>query len=652
MEGCFHKKGFFMPQYELNLRDYVRIFRRRRTLIIFTFLVVLGSSILFSKEQQPFYEAVTTVKIEERKTVAGLLTEWIVYTPGDLMESESQLIKGYPILKKTAVKLGMITAEADEDQVNKAVSKLEQMITAEQEGSTNIIRITAKADNSQLAIELANTVAQIYIEENLLSKTLQARNARQFIEEQLSALENRLQSKEEALKNLSEESKNATRAEPLQKKLTELQFELSAMLQKYTEKHPAVIELRDRIDDLQSQTMGMSTGDLDYARLAREVEADKKLYSLLKEQLEEARITEAQKVSDISIVNPAVTASKTVGPNKTFGIIVSAILGVVLGFAFALIIESLDTSIATIEDVESIMKVPVLGVIPSVLMAENLKSNRGIFGDFSRKILHKPHSEDEDRYVRLLLQYNPSSPVAEAYRNVHTNLKLDHTKKTILITSAGPREGKSTCLTNLGLAIAQTGVKTLLVSADIRRPVIAKAFGIPREPGLTEVLLGMVSFDNAVRNVTDYMLGHMNFDHIQKTPGLDNLWLLTSGQLPFNPAKILESRELEDLLVELKQKFDLVIFDSPPVLPVTDASLMASKMDMVIMIYEIGRTSRDALLRAKTQLDAVGSNICGVILNQTRSETDVDVLYPYYYKYRYYREEPEKQSARSNKVRV
>ncbi|MBU1044123.1 MAG: hypothetical protein KJ915_06980 [Candidatus Omnitrophica bacterium] len=641
-----------MPQYELNLRDYVRIFRRRRAMIIFTFIFVLAGSLFFSKEQAPFYEAVTTVKLEERKTVAGLLTEWIVYSPGDMMESETALIRGNEIMKKSAIRLGMVSADSAEDQINAAISKLEGMVNAERQGSTNIIRIIVSADNAQIAIETANAVASVYIDENLLGKTLQARNGRQFIQEQLVALDDRLKEKEETLKKLSEETKNLNLAAPMQEKITELQFELSSILQKYTERHPSVIELRERITELQNQTKGLSGGDLNYARLSREVEADKRLYSLLKEKLEEARITEAQKVGDISVVNPAVTASMVAGPNKTFGILVSGILGIVLGFAFALIMESLDTSIATIEDVESIMKVPVLGVIPSVMMGEELNSKRSFFKNFRKRVLHKQNTELEDRYVRLLLQYNPTSPVAEAYRNVHTNLKLDDSRKTLLITSAGPREGKSTCLTNLGLAIAQTGIKTLIISADIRRPVIAKAFGIKREPGLTEVLLGMVPFDEAVRNVTDYMMGSMDFDQIKQTPGLDNLWILTSGQLPFNPAKVLESKEFERLNNELREKFDLIIYDSPPVLPVTDASIMAPKMDMVIMIYEIGRTSRDALLRAKTQMDAVGAKLCGVILNQTRNETDVDVLYPYYYKYRYYREEQDNKSGSAKKIKV
>ncbi|MBU4304572.1 MAG: AAA family ATPase [Candidatus Omnitrophica bacterium] len=633
-----------MPQYELNLRDYVRIFRRRKSIIFLTFILVVFISAFFSRSGELVYEASTTVKIEERKTVAGLLTEWIVYSPGDLMESETNLITGYPVLKSVALKIGIISPDFPEKQVNEAMKALHDKVRAERIGTTNIIRIIAQSVKPQEVIELANTVAEVYIEQNLLSKTQQARNARKFIEEQLSSLETRLKEKEELLRDKAKINRNIAVAEPIQRRLMELQFELSTMLQKYTQKHPNVIQLKEQINELDQQLSGLSSDDLEYSRLSREVEADKKLYSLLKEKLEEARITEAGKVAGISVVDPAVTADAIPGPNRTFGIIISAILGLVLGFAFALVLESLDTSIGTIEDVEGIMHVPVLGVIPSVSMDDEEKSKRRFFFRFKRKILSKPKTEEEERHVRLILQYNPKSPGAEAYRNIYTNLKLDGTKKTFLITSAGPREGKSTALTNLGLAIAQTGVKVIIVSSDIRRPSLAKTFGIKREPGLTEVLLGMMPLDEAVRNITDFMLGEMKFDDIQRTPGLDNLWLLPSGQLPFNPAKLLESKELTNLIEEMKERFDIIIFDSPPILPVTDASILATQVDAVIMIYEIGRTSRDALLRAKNQLDAVGAKVEGIVLNQTRSETDVDVIFPYYYKYRYYREEdmPEK----------
>ena len=189
-----------MVQYELNLRDYIRIFRKRRTVIILTFLAVLVSSVFFSKKHISNFEAVTTVKIEEHKTVAGLLTEWIVFQPGNMMESETKIIKGYPVMRAAALRIGIINYNDPEDDINIAVSKLQKKINTEQLGNTNIIRIIATTDNSQESIEVANSVAEIYKEYNLSERRRQARGARQFVEEQLTSLETRLKEKEGSLK--------------------------------------------------------------------------------------------------------------------------------------------------------------------------------------------------------------------------------------------------------------------------------------------------------------------------------------------------------------------------------------------------------------------------------------------------------------------
>lgn len=629
-----------MAQYELNLRDYIRIVRKRKLIIIVIFLVVTIVTTFFSMQQVSTYQAETTIKIEERKTIAGLLTEWIAYNPGDTMESQAKLIRSHKVMKSAALRMRIININSTDDEINKAVNVIDGKIRTELVGNTNIIRIIATSLDSQEAVELANTVADIYIEENLLDKTRQARNARKFIEEQLTSLEMRLQQKEEKIKEQRDKVKNIAFSESMQEKLGELQFKLTGLLQKYTEKHPNIIEIQNQIEDLERKNTSLAGKELEYARLLREVEADKKLYSLLKERLEETRITEAQKVGDISVVNPAVTANKKLAPNQNFGFLVGAILGLVLGFAAALIMESLDTSIGTIEDVENLLQVPVLGVIPSVSLKGEAKLKGKLLDILKQNFVRQPRSEVEERYVRLITHYDPMSPIAESYRNIHTNLKLNDSKrKTFLITSAGPREGKSSILVNLGIALAQSGLQILLVSSDIRRPVIARTFGIKRESGLTDVALGVVGMDDAIKNITDIMLGDMTLDEIQLSPGLDNLSILTSGQLPFNPAKVLESKEFTAIIEDLKKRFDVVLFDSPPVLPVTDASLIASKVDAVIMVYEIGRTSREALLRAKNQIDSVGATIQGIVLNQTRKEAEADVISPYYYKYRYYKAE-------------
>lgn len=622
-----------MPQYELNLRDYLRIFRKRKVVIVTTFIAVFIGSIVYLSMQPPVYTATTTVKIEERKTIAGLLTEWIVYSPADIMESQTKIIKCFPIMKKVALHLGLIDNNSPISEVHSVVANLQGKITTETIKQTNIIRITATTGSAEEAMDLANTVAYSYVEENLLEKKKQASSTRQFIEEQLSQLEERLKEGEERLRKFGDEVRNIRLAEPIQKKLVELEFELAASLQKYTDKHPRVIQLKGQIKDLEAQLTGFSGEELEYARFAREVEVNKKLYGMLKEKLEEARITEAQKVGDVSILDPAVMPASPVGPQKKMGMLIGGIMGLILGIGLAFMFETLDTSIGTIEDIENVVKLPVLAVIPST--PSELEEGKGIFTKFKRKILPVRKSETEEAYIRLIVHHKPKSPVAEACRNLRTNLKLGPSKKTILITSAGPREGKTTILTNLGLTIAQKGAKTLLVSSDLRRPALAKTFGIKREPGLNEVITGTVKLEDALRNISDIMLGGIQLEEIMKTPGIENIWVLPSGHLPLNPAEVLESKELPKLIEEIRKRFDVILFDSPPILPITDASLLASKVDSVIICYEIGRTARAALLRAKIQLESVGAKISGVVLNHIAPQTETVAAYPYYYRYKY-----------------
>jgi succinoglycan biosynthesis transport protein ExoP len=373
------------------------------------------------------------------------------------------------------------------------------------------------------------------------------------------------------------------------------------------------------------------------------VDVNKKLYSTLKEKLEEARISEAQKVSAVSIVNPAVLPTSPITGDNSLKIVMGAFLGLILGVALAFIFETLDTSIGTIEDVENVIKLPVLGVVPPI--ESEFKAQRGILGRIKDRFHPQEKTDAEERFVHLFSHYQPQSPTTEAYRNIHTNLKLSPARKTILITSSGPREGKSSVACNLALVMAQIGLKTVLVSADLRRPILAKVFGIKREPGLNELIMGTVGLDNALNNITDILLGEIGLEDIRKTPGIENIWILPTGHLPPNPVEILESKVLAEVIGKLKARFDVVIFDAPPVLPVTDSSLLAPKMDCVVLVYEIGRTSREGLMRAKVQLESAGAKIAGVVLNHTQTQTEGISPYPYYHKYKYYGKELEKKAS-------
>lgn len=645
-----------MPQYELNLRDYLRIIRKRRLGIAVIFIIATAISYIYTSSQKPLYTSSATVKVEERKTIAGLLTELVVYNPAaDIMESQTRAIKGFPVMKKAALLLGMINDKSSVQEVYNAVNGLQGHINTEVIGRTNVIKISAITDTPDMAVKLANTVAEVFVEENFLEKTKQARAARQFIEDQLAALKKRFFETEERTRKFEQEVKGIQFSEPIEKKLADLQFELNSLLQKYTDKHPLVIQIKEQIKELERQYKGLSGDELEYARLMRDVEVNRRLYSMLSEKLEESRISEAQKISDVSIVDPAVVAGSSVNPKEPLGALVGALLGLVLGCVYAFISENLDTSIGTIEDVEDFVKLPVLGVVPSVLI--DIKEKKGLFWKLCSKIMPTPMGLPKESYARLISHYEPQSHVAEAYRNIRTNLKAGPDRKVFLVTSTGPREGKTTVLINIGLVIAQSGAKTLLISSDLRRPAITKSFGIRSKFGLKEYIAGVITLDEAIKNIADIMLGDMKLDDILKTPGIENISILPSGEISSDYTGVLESKEMNSMIEELRRRFDVVLFDSPPVLPITDASLIAPKVDSVIMVYETGKISRSALLRTKIQIESTGAKIIGVVLNQISPQVETAAPYPYYYykyKSRYYGKEssnPEENGKNTPSVR-
>ena len=490
-------------------------------------------------------------------------------------------------------------------------------------------------------------VAETYKEENLAEKRKQARKAKEFIEEQLTAIENRLRTSENKLKELRQQADNVEIAEDIQKKLMDLEFKLQALRQKYTEKHPRVLQAKDQIKEMEKQLEGFSGQEMEYARLLRKIEANKTTYATLTQKLAEVKIQEEEKVADVSIVDPAGLPAALVGFQSRMPVVLAlgSFLGLLTGMVLAFVAENLDTSIGTIDDVEKVAQLPVLGVTPSIPVGG--RSTTRFLRSFRRRFLRYRDSREEERLVRLISHYEPASPITEMFRNIKTNIKFSPTLKSVLITSAGPQEGKTTIATNLSLVCAQAGLKVVLASLDLRRPSLADTFGLDRKPGIGDILMGTATVSDALRNVSDMILGKMEIEDALKHPGLERLWILPAGMLPDNPTEILNTTELQNLIEYLKKEFDVILFDSPPVLPVADASVLAAKVDAVIFCYEVGRTSRDALVRAKMQLESAKANIIGIVLNHTESETYLTGAYPYYYKYRYYGREKEDTSQPS-----
>jgi polysaccharide biosynthesis transport protein len=304
-------------------------------------------------------------------------------------------------------------------------------------------------------------------------------------------------------------------------------------------------------------------------------------------------------------------------------------MGLFLGIMLAFMRESFDTSIGTIEGVEEYLKVPVLGVIPRFEEAE-LKEAA------AKELGPEVPADTLDVFSKLVCLYDPKSVLSEGFRSLRTNIQfatMEKDVKSMLFTSAGLGEGKTTTIINLAITMAQDGKRVLLVDADLRRPLVHARLGLPREPGLSDALLGERRWNDSVRTVTDLMLGTLGIDRVIHTPGLDNLNVLTSGVTPQNPAEFLNSAKVADLLAEMKKEYDMVLFDTPPILPIADAVMMSSRVDGVVLVYQVGRIGRNALRRAKFLLDHAQAKVLGIVLTNVRAEITPEYGY-YRYEYR------------------
>lgn len=640
-----------MPQYELNLRDYLQIIQKRKFIIIGVFLFVLVFTIIYSNSQTPIYRVSATVKVSERKTIAGLLTEWFTWTGGDPIASQAKIIKSYTVMERVVKELGLVKPDASPHVLSSVVTGLQGSVSTEVMGETNVINIAVIGTNPERITKIANKIIEVYIDENLKEKNKQARTVREFIEGQLKEIKTKLAASEEALGEFKKSGEALGIAIPLQNKLADLQTEKAKLLRMYTEEHPDIVRLNEEISLMEERVKLLPDKELQYARLTRETEINEKLYRNLQEKFEEARIAEIEKVPDATLVNPAITPRAPVSPNKMLNGLLGIVIGLVLGLTLGFTVENMDTSIGTIEDVENILKIPAMGVIP-YLKVEGEKRT------LWQRILPLPYKGEEKisrLRSQLIIHYSMRSPEMEAYRILRTNLQHEVLKgekgKIVLFSSSSPEEGKSINISNLAIAFAQGGFKTLLIDADMRRSIIHKIFGFKnKEPGLCDVLRGTVSFEDAVRTIADTMMGEIGFDAALKVPGLDYLSILTSGSLPTASSEMLSLPQTTALLERLRGEFNIVLLDSPPILAVADPLVLATKVDSVILIYRVGRTATKILLRAKEQFQEAGAKVQGVVLNNISQEVELRYNYPYHYKYyrKYYGEkEKEKEKTKT-----
>jgi capsular exopolysaccharide synthesis family protein len=484
-----------------------------------------------------------------------------------------------------------------QERVKYLKSQLSESETALMDEITNTNNPMIVALRGKIA-ELEAQKVQQMVDEGWNEESLQARDYNRRIAEMKSKLTNITESL--ILSGWSEEDPFAASQE-IFNKIVEQEVEVHAIGSRSEEYKKLVHRMSERLNDLPGQT-------LQYARLERELKLNENLYLTMKQKYEESRITEAGQMGKVRILDPALVAEK-VKPNKKISLLVGVLLGLGLGIGYALLREFMDNTVKAVEQLER-KGLTVLGIIPDM---------HHHVGGAIKKPIKNPSKGGTDFRRRLITYEDPKSPISESYRSLRTNISYataDKKIKSLLISSPQPGEGKSTTTANLAIAFAQLRKRTLLIDADLRKPVQHNVFDLQRGPGLSEYLIGEIHDINSLIHPTK----------------VENLFLISAGGLPPNPSELLGSERMSAMVDQLEQDWDMVLFDSPPIVAVTDASMISGEIDAIAMVVKAGQTDRAAVDRALDTIRNVRAPLVGVILNGANPET-LTGKYSYYYSY-------------------
>jgi capsular exopolysaccharide synthesis family protein len=387
--------------------------------------------------------------------------------------------------------------------------------------------------------------------------------------------------------------------------------------------------LRAAFEQQKQQQNKLNESSIEYSLLKRDFETNRTLYEGLLQKLKEAGVTAGLRSNNIREVDVARTPGGPAEPNIPRNLGFAFVLGLTSGIGLAFLLEGIDNTVRTPEQAQAISGLPSLGMIP--LGSKNnadsgAKAGPGLMVAASKEA------------VELITQSRPQSQMAESYRALRTSLlltSLGAPPKTILITSALPREGKTTTSINTAIVLAQKGVRVLLIDADLRRPSIHKTLGMGPRVGLSNVLTGGATLQQAT----------------MRSPVLPNLYVLPAGTPPPNPAELMASVQMNDMLTQLRDQYDHIVVDTPPTLSVTDAVVLSTRADAVVLVIRSAQTTKPALRRARDILAQVNARVSGVLLNAVNLDSPD---YYYYYEYqgkyghRYYDEDmTDKDSAQA-----
>jgi succinoglycan biosynthesis transport protein ExoP len=389
--------------------------------------------------------------------------------------------------------------------------------------------------------------------------------------------------------------------------------------------------IKKEFEDQRSKTLNMNEAAINYKIIQQEIDTNKSLLEGLLQGSRENDIKLAGTPNNIHVVDVAIAPDEPVAPSRLMSVMAAFVLSLAFGAALALFLEYLDDTVRSTDDVENLLRLPALAVIPSI---EGSKGRRLLAAGAGANGNGDGNGNGNGR-SELLLKADSRSSLAEAYRQLRTSVLLStagHAPKTLLVTSSVPSEGKTTTAVNTAISLSQTGAKVLVIDADMRRPRLHNIFQIENRLGLSTILSSESSEDEILSMITPYEDG--------------NLFLLTSGPVPPNPAELIGSDQMRRLIMTLEKNFTHIVIDSPPIASFTDGVLIAAMVDGVLLVVHAGKSSRGIVRRSRQLLQEVGAKIFGVVLNNANLRSqDGYYYYQSYYHQAYYKGDSDSEIA-------
>jgi non-specific protein-tyrosine kinase len=522
----------------MELREFVSVVLRRLWLILLAIALVGGMTYVLSVRSTPIYSASATLHIDYG---ADPRTD-----PYDSLVTSERSAKTYVEMMKSPEVLQEVIASLG---LPFSTKQLQDALNVQQIRDTQLVQVSVEDSHPGRAAATANAVADTLIQRIATSERARYEGAQADLDGQIAALEQSIEDTQVAITSLGD---------PMD---------------------PQNVNMPDFVRAEQTRLQ---------AQLAR----DQTLYVILLKSAEDLRLASARYEDNISVFSAAQTPTSPVKPRTLLNTALGLISGAVLGVSTAFLLEYLDDTIKTQEEVSGVLDLATLGNVTRIPGIKGLRDG-------------------------LISLSKPRSPLVEAYRALRTNVQFSlvaNPAATMLVTSANPKEGKTTTLANLGVVMAQAGKRVILADTDLRRPTLHEFFQVPREPGLTDLLL------DEGASVERYL----------RRTEVEGLSLLPSGALPPNPSELLSSPRTGEIMEQMKHLADVVLLDSPPVLAVTDATVLSTKVGGVILVIDAGTTRTDSALAAKEALSQVGGRILGAVLNRQKSGRGG---YHYYYYY-------------------